>query len=157
MIAFRHSRLTFQHRSWLVLGLLYDSLLVVFLSIATILLTAFSVLISIKKPNLKKSLKTLLCIQYLSKIHHFSLNYVIFYMSTQYLISGFVALCFSSILFMNVINNIIFHRKSPKIMTIIGGVIGTFGLIVIFFDELISFELSSKTSYGISSTLSRNQ
>jgi drug/metabolite transporter (DMT)-like permease len=70
-------------------------------------------------------------------------------MSTQSLISGFVALCFSSILFMNVINNIIFHQKPPKLMTIIGGIIGTFGLIVIFFDEIISFEFSSKTSYGI--------
>ena len=34
-------------------------------------------------------------------------------------------------------------------MTILGGIIGTFGLIVIFFDEIISFELSNKTSYGI--------
>ena len=34
-------------------------------------------------------------------------------------------------------------------MTILGGIIGTFGLIVIFFDEIISFEFSSKTSYGI--------
>jgi drug/metabolite transporter (DMT)-like permease len=34
-------------------------------------------------------------------------------------------------------------------MTILGGIIGTFGLIVIFYDEIVSFELSSKTSYGI--------
>ena len=102
----------------------------------------------IKKLPLKFSFKEHFYIAVLG-ILLFNINYVIFYMSTQYLISGFVALCFSSILFMNVINNIIFHRKSPKLMTIIGGVIGTFGLIVIFFDELISFELSSKTSYGI--------
>ena len=102
----------------------------------------------IKKLPLRFSLKEHFYIAVLG-ILLFNINYVIFYMSTQYLISGFVALCFSSILFMNVINNIIFHQKPPKMMTILGGIIGTFGLIVIFFDEIISFEFSSKTSYGI--------
>jgi drug/metabolite transporter (DMT)-like permease len=79
----------------------------------------------------------------------FNINYVIFYLSTQYLISGFVALCFSSILFMNVINNIIFHRNLPSIMTILGGAIGTLGLIFIFYEEIRNFTLSSTTSFGI--------
>ena len=79
----------------------------------------------------------------------FNINYVIFYLSTQYLISGFVALCFSSILFMNVINNIIFHRNFPNIMTILGGAIGTLGLIFIFYEEISNFTLSSTTSFGI--------
>ena len=79
----------------------------------------------------------------------FNINYVIFYLSTQYLISGFVALCFSSILFMNVINNIIFHRNLPNIMTILGGAIGTLGLIFIFYEEINNFTLSSTTSFGI--------
>ncbi len=79
----------------------------------------------------------------------FNINYVIFYLSTQYLISGFVALCFSSILFMNVINNIIFHRNLPSIMTILGGAIGTLGLIFIFYEEISNFTLSSTTSFGI--------
>ena len=79
----------------------------------------------------------------------FNINYVIFYLSTQYLISGFVALCFSSILFMNVINNIIFHQNFPSTMTILGGAIGTFGLIFIFYEEISNFTLSSTTSFGI--------
>tara|TARA_B100000035_G_scaffold249795_1_gene218669 strand:+ start:290 stop:1162 length:873 start_codon:yes stop_codon:yes gene_type:complete len=79
----------------------------------------------------------------------FNINYVIFYLSTQYLISGFVALCFSSILFMNVINNIIFHRNLPNIMTILGGAIGTLGLIFIFYEEISNFTISSTTSFGI--------
>ena len=44
-----------------------------------------------------------------------------FYLSTVHLISGFVAICFSSILFMNVVNNIIFMVL--KIMTLVGGFI----------------------------------
>ena len=73
-----------------------------------------------KKINLRFSIREHIFIAALG-IFLFNINYVIFYLSTQYLISGFVALCFSSILFMNVINNIIFHRNLPNIMTIQGG------------------------------------
>ena len=102
----------------------------------------------IKKLPLKFSLKEHFYIAVLG-ILLFNVNYVIFYLSTQYLISGFVALCFSSILFMNVINNIIFHKNLPNIKTILGGTIGTMGLIFIFFDEISNFTFSNMTSYGI--------
>ena len=102
----------------------------------------------IKKITLKFSLKEHFYIAVLG-ILLFNVNYVIFYLSTQYLISGFVALCFSSILFMNVINNIIFHKNLPNIKTILGGAIGTMGLIFIFFDEISNFTFSNMTSYGI--------
>ena len=102
----------------------------------------------IKKLPLKFSLKEHFYIAVLG-ILLFNVNYVIFYLSTQYLISGFVALCFSSILFMNVINNIIFHKNLPNIKTILGGAIGTMGLIFIFFDEIGNFTFSNMTSYGI--------
>ena len=113
--------------------------------IASVFLIIFCL---IKKISLKFKLKEHFYIALLG-ILLFNINYVIFYLSTQYLISGFVALCFSSILFMNVINNIIFHRSFPSIMTIIGGTIGTLGLIIIFLDELINFTFSNKISYGI--------
>ena len=103
---------------------------------------------AIKKLPLKFSLKEHFYIAVLG-ILLFNVNYVIFYLSTQYLISGFVALCFSSILFMNVINNIIFHKNLPNIKTILGGAIGTMGLIFIFFNEISNFTFSNMTSYGI--------
>ena len=102
----------------------------------------------IKKLPLKFSLKEHFYIAVLG-ILLFNVNYVIFYLSTQYLISGFVALCFSLILFMNVINNIIFHKNLPTIKTILGGAIGTMGLIFIFFNEISNFTFSNMTSYGI--------
>ena len=101
-----------------------------------------------KKINLKFSLRQHLLIAALG-ISLFNINYVFFYLSTVHLISGFVALCFSSILFMNVVNNIVFKRKYPKIMTLVGGLIGTLGLLFIFYDEIISFEFSKGTSIGI--------
>ena len=101
-----------------------------------------------KKINLRFSLKEHLLIAALG-ISLFNINYVFFYLSTVHLISGFVALCFSSILFMNVVNNIVFKRKYPKIMTLVGGLIGTLGLLFIFYGEIISFEFSKGTSIGI--------
>ena len=101
-----------------------------------------------KKINLRFSLKEHLLIAALG-ISLFNINYVFFYLSTVHLISGFGALCFSSILFMNVVNNIVFKHKYPKIMTLVGGLIGTLGLLFIFYDEIISFEFSKGTSIGI--------
>ena len=114
------------------------------------LLSAIIILIFcvFKKINLKFSLKEHLLIAALG-ISLFNINYVFFYLSTVHLISGFVALCFSSILFMNVVNNIVFKRKYPKIMTLMGGLIGTLGLLFIFYDEIINFEFSKSTSIGI--------
>ena len=101
-----------------------------------------------KKINLRFSLKEHLLIAALG-ISLFNINYVFFYLSTVHLISGFVALCFSSILFMNVVNNVVFKHKYPKIMTLVGGLIGTLGLLFIFYGEIISFEFSKGTSIGI--------
>lgn len=113
--------------------------------LSSIIILVFCVL---KKINLKFSLKEHLLIAALG-ISLFNINYVFFYLSTVHLISGFVALCFSSILFMNVVNNIVFKRKYPKIMTLVGGLIGTLGLLFIFYDEIINFEFSKSTSIGI--------
>ena len=113
--------------------------------LASIIILVFCIL---KKINLKFSLREHCFIAALG-IPLFNINYVLFYLSTVHLISGFVALCFSSILFLNVVNNIIFKAKFPKIMTLIGGFIGTLGLLFIFYDEIINFEFSKSTSIGI--------
>ncbi len=113
--------------------------------LSSIIILVFCVL---KKINLRFSLKDHFFIAALG-VSLFNINYVLFYLSTVHLISGFVALCFSSILFLNVINNIIFKGKFPKIMTLVGGFIGTLGLLFIFYNEIINFEFSKGTSIGI--------
>ena len=113
--------------------------------LSSIIILIFCIL---KKINLIFTLKEHFFIAALG-ISLFNINYVLFYLSTVHLISGFVALCFSSILFMNVVNNIILKGKFPKIMTLVGGFIGTLGLLFIFYDEIINFELSKSTSIGI--------
>ena len=113
--------------------------------LSSIIILIFCIL---KKINLIFTLKEHFFIAALG-ISLFNINYVLFYLSTVHLISGFVALCFSSILFMNVVNNIIFKGKFPKTMTLVGGFIGALGLLFIFYDEIINFELSKSTSIGI--------
>tara|TARA_B100001063_G_scaffold97345_1_gene90915 strand:+ start:3031 stop:3819 length:789 start_codon:yes stop_codon:yes gene_type:complete len=113
--------------------------------LASIIIIVFCI---VKKFSLKFSIKEHFYIALLGVLL-FNINYVIFYLSTQYLISGFVALCFSSILFMNVLNNIIFHKNYPSLITLIGGTIGALGLFFIFYEEISNFTFSSKISYGI--------
>jgi drug/metabolite transporter (DMT)-like permease len=113
--------------------------------LASIVILVFCFL---KKLPLKFTLKEHFII-FILGVLLFNINYVIFYFSNEYLISGFVALCFSSILFMNILNNFIFHRIRPKLITIFGGILGSIGLIAIFYDIIINFELSKNTGYGI--------
>ena len=62
--------------------------------LSSIIILIFCIL---KKINLKFTLKEHFFIAALG-ISLFNINYVLFYLSTVHLISGFVALCFSSIL-----------------------------------------------------------
>jgi drug/metabolite transporter (DMT)-like permease len=64
----------------------------------------------------------------------FSVNYWIIYSATAHLTSGLVAVIFSSIVFMNMVN---------------GGGIGIVGIAIVFWPEISSFSLSDKTSLGV--------
>jgi len=101
-----------------------------------------------KKLNFNFSLKNHVYICLLG-ITLFNINYVLFYISTLYLISGFVCLCFSSLLIMNIFNNFIFFKERPKLLTIFGGLFGLMGLVIIFNKEILSFNYKTGTSFGI--------
>lgn len=79
----------------------------------------------------------------------FSLNYWLVYLSEVYLTSGLVAVIFSTIVFMNVVNGFIFLRSPVQLPMIIGAVIGISGIALIFWHEISSFELSDKSLYGL--------
>ncbi len=79
----------------------------------------------------------------------FNINYVLFYISTQYLISGWVALCFSSLLLMNILNYFLFYKEKPSSMTIAGSIFGLIGLLIIFNQEIFNFDYKTGKSFGI--------
>ena len=75
----------------------------------------------------------------------FNINYVLFYISTQYLISGLVCLCFSALLIMNIFNYFVFYKEKPSLMTVLGSTFGLIGLLIIFNKEIIRQRLKFST------------
>jgi len=86
---------------------------------------------------------------FLLGINLFSLNYILFYIANQYLISGIVAVCFSALVFMNILNERIFFQIKATYKTYFASIIGLIGLFIIFNKEIIGFSLSNKVHYGI--------
>ena len=86
---------------------------------------------------------------FLLGINLFSLNYILFYIANQYLISGIVAVCFSTLIFMNILNERIFFQIKATYKTYFASIIGLIGLFIIFNKEIIGFSLSNNIHYGI--------
>jgi drug/metabolite transporter (DMT)-like permease len=79
----------------------------------------------------------------------FSLNYFLVYVAEGYLTSGLVAIIFSLIIIMNIILGAIFLRNPIRARVVLGAIVGLIGLSLVFWPELISFDLSSGRALGI--------
>jgi drug/metabolite transporter (DMT)-like permease len=79
----------------------------------------------------------------------FSVNYILVYLAEGYLTSGLVAIIFSIIILMNVIFGTIFLHNPVRIHVVFGAVVGLFGLTLVFWPELSSFDLSSERVLGL--------
>lgn len=79
----------------------------------------------------------------------FSVNYVMIYIADGYLGSGLLAVVFSSIVIMNMINGAIFFHRLPERRTVIGAVIGMAGIALIFVPDLIHFDVNAGGSVGL--------
>lgn len=79
----------------------------------------------------------------------FSVNYWIIYLASVHLTSGLVAVIFSSIVFMNMLNGALFMGSPIRISVVVGGTIGIAGIIFVFWPEISAFSLSDKTAMGV--------
>jgi drug/metabolite transporter (DMT)-like permease len=79
----------------------------------------------------------------------FSLNYILVYLAEGYLTSGLVAIIFSLIIIMNIIFGAILLGNPIRLRVVVGGLVGLLGLTLVFWPELISFDLSSGRALGI--------
>lgn len=79
----------------------------------------------------------------------FSVNYWMVYLAEVYITSGVVAVTFSSIVFMNIINGAIFLKTPMRSQMIAGAFIGIIGICFIFFLEIKSFDFSDKNVQGL--------
>jgi drug/metabolite transporter (DMT)-like permease len=83
----------------------------------------------------------------------FSVNYWIIYMASVHLTSGLVAVIFSSIVFMNMINGALMMGSPIRPGVVLGGVIGLVGIAIVFWPEISSFSLSDTTALGVVLTM----
>ncbi len=77
----------------------------------------------------------------------FCWNYVLFYTATAWgLTTGLIALIFSLIITMNMVNSALFFRERPESKTLIGAVIGLVGITVVFAQDLTDLQGQGKLS-----------
>jgi drug/metabolite transporter (DMT)-like permease len=79
----------------------------------------------------------------------FSVNYWIIYLASVHLTSGLVAVIFSSIVFMNMVNGALLMSAPIRMSVVLGGVIGIVGIALVFWPEISSFSLSDQTALGV--------
>lgn len=82
----------------------------------------------------------------------FSFNYLLVYLSAAYITSGLIAVVFSSLVVMNIVNGAIFFRQRIQPRVVGGAVVGLAGISLVFLPELEGFDLSSAafTALGLS-------
>ena len=79
----------------------------------------------------------------------FSINYWLIYLAEVHVTSGLVAVIFSSIVFMNMINGAVLLGSPIRPIVALGGGIGIVGIVLVFWPQLVSFSLSDKTAVGL--------
>lgn len=79
----------------------------------------------------------------------FSVNYWLIYLAEVHVTSGLVAVIFSSIVFMNMINGAVLLGSPIRSNVVLGGGIGVLGIVLVFWPQLVSFSLSDKTALGL--------
>ena len=74
----------------------------------------------------------------------FSLNYVLFYFVIQHLTSGVVAVTFSTIVFLNMLNGALIFRAPVSARVVAGACLGLVGISLVFWPELRALDISSR-------------
>ncbi|WP_119460698.1 DMT family transporter [Rhodospirillaceae bacterium SYSU D60014] len=83
----------------------------------------------------------------------FSLNYMLFYEAAAHLASGLLAVCFSTIVVMNIANGALFFRHAVDPRVAVGALFGLVGLGLVFWPEVAGFEFSREAALGLGLSL----
>jgi drug/metabolite transporter (DMT)-like permease len=79
----------------------------------------------------------------------FSVNYWLIYLAEVHVTSGLVAVIFSSIVFMNMLNGAVLLGSPIRAKVAAGAAIGILGIVLVFWPQLAAFSLSDKTALGL--------
>jgi drug/metabolite transporter (DMT)-like permease len=79
----------------------------------------------------------------------FSLHYIFVFNATQYLVSGVIAVAFSSVSFLSILNNFLFFRIKPSFNITLGALIGFVGLSVFFWNDMAQMAVQNNFIKGL--------
>ncbi|SHJ20315.1 Threonine/homoserine efflux transporter RhtA [Malonomonas rubra DSM 5091] len=79
----------------------------------------------------------------------FALNYLFFYLAELSITSGLAAVVFSTILVMNLINGRLFLGTPVELKVLLGGLLGLFGLVLMFWPEVTHFDAGGDALLGL--------
>ena len=79
----------------------------------------------------------------------FSTNFALFYYAGQYLVTGLLALIFSTAVLMNMINSMIFLGEPARPRVILAGLLGFCGLATIFWPQIAARGFDAGTAIGL--------
>lgn len=113
--------------------------------LASILLFVWCV---VRRRSLSFSFKTHLSMALLG-LFMFSGNYILVYTGTGYLTSGLVAVAFSTLTILNIINARLFLKIPVERTILLGALLGIFGLLMIFWPEIDRVAMSDETTLGL--------
>jgi drug/metabolite transporter (DMT)-like permease len=82
-------------------------------------------------------------------IFNFSINYAVIYTSQQHLTSAMTSIAFSTMLLMNIINTRIFFGTKISSKTWAGALLGIFGIVALFWDDLSVANQGSNSLLGL--------
>jgi len=103
---------------------------------------------SLIKMNLKYSAKQHLFMA-IQGTFLFGINYWLVYMAEVHLKSGLVAVVFSTIIFLNIFNGLIFLKSKVRMNVLASALIGFVGIVLVFKDEILNFNFSNDRSFGL--------
>tara|TARA_B100000963_G_scaffold228452_1_gene199242 strand:+ start:866 stop:1762 length:897 start_codon:yes stop_codon:yes gene_type:complete len=146
------SALLFWSATWSIIGLTQvnidlDPTISVFIRF---IIAGFIILIfvAISKRNLIFSLKDHLYF-FILGIFLYSGNYIFFYNSNVYLPSNIPATVFCLLTIFNILGEKFLFKKPITITTFSGAILGISGILIIFFNDFINFNLNSGTTIGL--------
>ncbi len=79
----------------------------------------------------------------------FCLNYLLIYLATSNLTSGLIAVVFSSIVLMNILNGALFFGRPIEVKTLLGALLGILGIAFVFWPELAGLESNRSAFWGL--------
>lgn len=83
----------------------------------------------------------------------FCLNYILFYWAAAYVVSGLLAVLFSTITVMNIANGALLFRRRVEPRVALAALLGLIGIGLVFWPELAKVELSRAAAIGLAMSL----